>query len=106
MVRFRPALLRRAEFLQEITPYHFVDIAGEERTIDVPAGALAFSFCQVPIVFHSSPKEASIRITRGDGESLTLEGDGLDAATSRALFARDGSILRIDVAVPVDLPSA
>jgi hypothetical protein len=100
MVRFRPVLLRRAEFLQETTPYDFVGIAGDRRRLEVPAGALAFSFCQVPIIYNSRPAGASIHVHRDQGKSLRLDGDQLDAATSQALLARTGGITRIDVDVP------
>jgi len=99
-VIFRPVLLRRIEFLEESSTYRFYDIEGKPRSIDVPAGALAFTFCQVPIVYMLSGERAWIRVTGSDGTSPTLEGDHLDVSHSRALFSRSGAISRIDVGVP------
>jgi hypothetical protein len=97
---FRPVLLRRVEFLEKPGTYRFYDIEGKTRSIDVPAGGIAFSFCQVPIVYQLSGERATIRVTRSDGTSFTAEGDRLDTENSRILFDRSGDISRIDVCVP------
>jgi hypothetical protein len=96
---FRPMLLRLKEFLTESGTYSYFDLEGEARSIDVPARALAFSLCQVPIVYELSDDEAWIRITMSDGTSSEISGDRLDASLSKKLFARSGSISRIDVGV-------
>jgi hypothetical protein len=102
MVTFRPVLLRRDEFLKEKDTYQFYDLEGRLQSIDVPAGALAFSFCQVPIIYELSNAEAGIRVTTIDGRSSAGPGDRLDREHSRALFERLGNISRIDVSVPED----
>ena len=69
-------------------------------SIDVPAGSLAFSFCQVPVVYQLTRGESWIRVTAREGSSSVLEGGRLDAEYSRKLFGRLGGIARIDVGVP------
>jgi hypothetical protein len=98
-VRFRPLLLRRIDFRVEPGELRFHDVDGEPRTIDVPAGALAFTFCQVPIVYRLTRQEAWVRVTTQDGASSEHAGDRLDPGLSQALFARTGHIARIDVGV-------
>jgi hypothetical protein len=100
LVSFQPMLLRRLEFLSETGTYRFHDLAGKSRSIDVPAGSLAFSVCQVPVIYELGPDAAWIRITTSDGACSTHPGNELDADTSRSLFARNGGISRIDVGVP------
>ena len=100
VVSFRPALLRRAEFLRERGTFLFYNLDGQPRSIDVPAGGLAFTFCQVPVIYELTGGEAWIRVTGVDGSSSTHSGDTLDAEQSRALFGRLGVISRIDVGVP------
>ncbi|OGF14517.1 MAG: hypothetical protein A2W00_04875 [Candidatus Eisenbacteria bacterium RBG_16_71_46] len=100
IVSFRPVLLGRSEIVSEARAYRFYDLEGELRSLDVPPGALAFSFCQTPVVYEPSRGEAWIRVTAGDGTSTTHAGDQLDPNTSQALFARQGGISRIDVGVP------
>ncbi|UCE02208.1 MAG: hypothetical protein JSW67_13295 [Candidatus Latescibacterota bacterium] len=98
-VRFRPVLLRRSEFRRQAGTYRFYDLTGRARSIDVPEQGLAFSFCQVPVLYQLS-RDASVRVSRSDGTAFVRRGDELDAAHSRALFRRDGRIERIEVAVP------
>ena len=100
IVSFRPVLLRRKEFLAEPGMYNFYDLDGKQQSIDLPAGTLAFSFCQVPVIYELSRDETWIRVTAGDGTTSTLSSDSLDADQSRMLFERSGGISRIDVGVP------
>jgi len=100
LVRFRPTLLERGEFLAEPGAYRYYDLQGRETTIDVMPGSLAFSFCQVPVIYERTREEAWIRVTRKDGSSTDRSGDQLDAAESAALFDRSGTVVRIEVGVP------
>ncbi|HET9328677.1 MAG TPA: hypothetical protein VFQ05_18075 [Candidatus Eisenbacteria bacterium] len=99
-VAFRPVLLRRDEFLFEHSILRSYDVAGNPVTVDLPAGALAFSVCQVPVVYRLTGTELWIQVTRRDGATTTRDGDRLDAPLSRALFRREGDLARIDVGVP------
>jgi hypothetical protein len=47
---FNAALLRQSEFLTPATAFEYVDVSGATLTLALPAGALAYTFCQVPIV--------------------------------------------------------
>ena len=99
-VSFRPVLLTRRDFRQDAGTYRFYDLGGKLQSIDVPANALAFSFCQVPVVYQLTQNEAWIRVTTGDGASSDLSGNRLDVSQSQTIFDRCGSISRIDVGVP------
>jgi len=100
IVSFRPVLLRRAEFLSAAATLRHYDADGASRSLDVPAGALAFSFCQVPIVYVRITGTPWVRVTRRDGTASTQARDRLDAAESRALLSRDGSIRQVEVGIP------
>jgi hypothetical protein len=100
VVSFRPVLLGRDEFLRDGGTYRFYDLDGQPRSIDVPAGGLAFSFCQVPVIYELTGGEAWIRVTESNGSFSTLRGHTLDEGSSRALFGRLGRISRISVGVP------
>ena len=97
---FRPVLLRRREFVAEAAEYGYPDLEGAHRTVEVPAGGLAFSFCQVPVVYRLEPGEPWIRLTMKNGESARIDGDRLGTAVSRSIFARTGEVARIEVGVP------
>jgi len=102
-VRFRPLLLRRREFRRDPGTYHYFDVAGRERTLEVPAGGLAFSVCQVPVIYRLGALETGLRVTAHDGTSVTVAGDQLDAERSQALWARTGSLAKIEVNIPEHL---
>jgi len=97
---FRPALLRESEFLTESSVFHYIDVVGEVRTIDLSAGMLAFTVCQIPIVYRLGVREGII-VTTQDGEahynSLQLgENDSVH------LFDRTNTIRRIDVTLALN----
>ena len=98
-LRFRPALLRAAELLKAPAPFSFFDLNGEVRSIDVPARAIAFTFCQVPIVYRVGA-EARITATLAEGQPVTVDGTELPAALSHELFNRTGHITLLEVELP------
>jgi hypothetical protein len=100
-VEFRPTLLRATEFTRGKTPFRYVRAAGEEAVLELPAEALGFTFCGVPVVYRRSDGGASLRWRWTDGSWGAAPGRTLPAAISAHLFGRDG---RIDV-IEVDLGS-
>lgn len=100
VVAFKPVLLREREFFDTGTKFTYFDTSGRRGSVDVPARGLAFTFCQVPVVYELVEGDAWIRTTSADGETREHAGNGLDADTSKALFARDGSVSLIHVGVP------
>jgi hypothetical protein len=99
-IAFRPVLLTRRDFRRDAGTYRFYDLRGELQSVDVPANGLAFSFCQVPIVYELTKDESWIRVADNDGALSDLPGDRLDSGHSQTLFDRRGGISRIDVGVP------
>ena len=92
-LHFRPQLFDRNELLSEPREFTFCGVGGESRTIDVPAGAFAFTICQVPVVLHLGA-ENTIRVQQNTG-TTTVQGLSLDRQTSRELFSRSGQITMI-----------
>jgi hypothetical protein len=93
---FHRHLVNRNELLTETKQFHFYDLDGQPRTLDLAPGTMAFTTCQVPVVAHRSGPER-IEITGIDGARCTVEALELDAVTSAALFERTGSVCRLDV---------
>ncbi|MBK6900889.1 MAG: hypothetical protein IPH09_17100 [bacterium] len=104
-VRFRPHLLREDEFLAQPSAFRYYDVEGRERTIALSAGQLAFTYCQVPIVYTRSDGPARLRVTCADGSSTRDDGDRLSPATSTELFARSGRVALIEVGVSLPRPA-
>ena len=95
-VRFRPELVRRSEFLRTEAVLSYVDLTGTPQRVPLPAGAYGFTFCQVPVIVHEAGP-AGITLLGADGSRTTLDALEVDPAASARIFARDGSIARLDV---------
>ncbi|WP_225752815.1 hypothetical protein [Actinotalea sp. Marseille-Q4924] len=108
----RPALLRAAEWTATPTTYRYRDVAGTPRELELPAGSLAFTFCQVPVVYrHVGPgsgddagpersaRVARVEVVRADGRAVEAPDGVLPADLSAAVFARTGAVERITVHV-------
>ena len=95
-IHFRPILLRSLEFLQAPASFACYSLSGEAKTIGLPAHTLAFTCCQVPVIYHQSP-DSHIRITFHDGSTQEIRGLSLGKSHSAALFAREDSIEKIEV---------
>ena len=101
MVRFEPRLLRAREFSSETRRFRFVDVDGEWQDLAIPASGLAFTWCQVPIVYRlRSAGPATLSITLHDGTIQTLPEPSLPGNLSAELFRRSGHIVRIELDIP------
>ena len=97
-VQFQPALLRQREFVQEERAFRFLDINDDWQEIPVPAGGLAFTWCQVPIVYELADDEG-MTLTWDDGKQQSLQQLHLPSELSVALFERSGRIRQITVKI-------
>jgi hypothetical protein len=93
---FHAHLVVRDEFLEEARTFRLFDVDGEEYTLQLEPGTLAFTICQVPVVAHRSGPPR-IEITTADGLRRMADGLSLDAETSAAIFERRGTVRRLDV---------
>jgi len=101
-IHFEPKLLRREEFLSAPVIFSYLDVAGSMRKLRLKTGALAFTYCQVPIAYELAPKPF-LTIEFADGKKQRQETPCLDHENSRAIFERTGIIKSI--AVGVRLPA-
>jgi hypothetical protein len=97
-VRFDPVLLRRSEFLREPQTFEYYDVAGRRQSMELAADTLAFTYCQVPIVYRRSD-EPHFMLHFADGTDRSLDGLVLDADASAEVFRRSGKIVRIEVSL-------
>lgn len=94
---FHPCLLRKnEEFLRESAMFSFVDIHQNKLQIQLQAGSLAFTYCQIPIIYILSDEEA-INITFADGTISKLSSLQLDEENSNHVFKRTSVINKIEV---------
>ncbi|MCB8968810.1 MAG: hypothetical protein H6660_18165 [Ardenticatenaceae bacterium] len=98
VLHFAPTLLRSQEFLHEPGCFVYVDDDGQQQTLSLPAHALAFTFCQTPIVYILGDVQ-EIEVVWGNGRTTRISGHSLDADTSRHIFARDEQVKTVYVTV-------
>lgn len=96
-LQFAPTLLPESEWLQEPAEFAYIDVAGEPRTLALPAAALAFTFCQTPIVYMRSDV-TRIEVRQTDGRVVVILGNRLPPSISRQIFGRSGLVQSVFVA--------
>jgi len=102
-VRFQPALLRAHEFVTEPRSFCYLDVEGNWQDVAVPADGLAFTWCQVPVVYAlDSDTDPSLSMTLDDGKVQTMAHLALPAAESSELFRRSGRIRQLTVTFGAD----
>ncbi|MGB0458473.1 MAG: hypothetical protein ACPGGM_00505 [Porticoccaceae bacterium] len=95
---FKPFILRKSEFLSAADSLSYFDIAGDQQVVNLEAGQLGFTYCQVPVVY-SLAEETSIVVSFADGSEKAIAGDAIDAQTSLAIFDKTGEVVKINVAL-------
>jgi hypothetical protein len=101
-LRFDFALLRREELLAEGGCFRYRDAHGQERSLDLPPASLAFTVCQVPVIYRRAPR-GRLHVTFADGRQSQSDDLALDSATSKSIFDRRGQVSALVVDLP-DLP--
>ena len=96
---FKPALLRKNEFLEEASTVLYVDVNGERREVELQAGTLFFTVCQVPVTYVLSDSESMV-VRKSDGSEQVLDSLQLDPEYSDRIFRRTGEVVKITVMVP------
>ena len=98
VLSFDTLVLRESEFTTQETTFNYIDVRGQEQSIELPCRSLAYTFCQVPIVVVCSDDER-VDIVYSNGRQRQIPGHCMDVETSGHLFRRDGQIGRITVYV-------
>lgn len=95
-IAFRPELVETGSFLKRPAAFEYVDLDGTRRSLNLPRNSLAFTFCQVPVVYHMAG-DLKILLWKRDESALQVRGMSLDRETSASIFKRTGDISRLEV---------
>lgn len=98
---FNPCMLRKNEFLNKAQTFNYINVEGEKSTIKIDEGQLAFTYCQVPVVYAISNEYKTI-VLQKDGTQQTFDQMGLDKESSEKVFSRSGDIMHIKVHIKDD----
>ncbi|MDC0406327.1 hypothetical protein OAM46_04725 [Gammaproteobacteria bacterium] len=97
-ITFEPTVLRKSEFIDEEKSFKFVNLDNEITYMDLNANSLAFTVCQVPIIYNLSDKE-DIKIIANDGGEEIIDGHQLNFEHSQNIFNRTNLIKAVHVRV-------
>jgi len=96
VVSFQTSLLRSCEFLEKPQSFRYLDVANNWQTITVPARGLAFTWCQVPVVYQLDENaDPGLSITLDDGTEQLQSQLVLSEEDSSELFLRSGRIRQL-----------
>lgn len=97
-IRFNAALLNSDEFLNNSERFDYYDVKNCKQSIELNMGTLAFTICQVPVIYIKS-KEQKIVIYTRDESIQEIEGLEMNLDRSRSIFRRENKIWKIEVMV-------
>lgn len=97
-IQFAPYLLHQNEFLKNSHEVVFQTIDGSQKAIVLQPKQLAFTVCQVPVIFELTHQNA-IEICFKDGKKQTFESLELPLNISKSIFERSNQLEQIHVFV-------
>lgn len=101
VIEFHPFFVRDEEYLNQKSELITYDLNNKVNIIPLEKDTLAFTICQVPIIYKkSNTNKIEVYLTKG--EKVTLNSLALNAELSQNIFNRDGVIENIVVYVKVD----
>jgi hypothetical protein len=98
-IDFEPVLLNPDEFLDQPGKFVFTGLEGQRYQIPLEKEELAFSFCQVPVVYAKGPGPV-IEIEYHTGEKERFEGTRVPENLSRDIFYRTNRVRKIRMTYP------
>jgi hypothetical protein len=97
-ISFTPVLLKKEEFLLKPEVFGHYDVKGEFKKIKLQKDQLAFTICQVPVIYNISADERT-SIIYANGEQMEISGCSLSQEISTMIFKRNSGIGKIIVEV-------
>ena len=76
--------------------FNYVAVNDSNQLIKLNEGELAFTYCQIPVIYSQSSEDALAIKTR-TGEVVQLEGHQLNQQFSSSIFSRMGDIEAVHV---------
>jgi hypothetical protein len=91
-------LLDENELLATPTVFNYFDIDGKPQQLELKAGSLAYSICQVPVILQAAGENRTT-LYYTNGSTHQIESHKLDSINSRHIFQRDGIIHHLIVSI-------
>lgn len=98
-ITFDPSLFNNDELLTKAVSFKYQDLHGKEKSIELKAQQLGFTFCQVPFIYTSG-KEERITVHLANGEKKVFSGKVITADISSEIFKRSGKVEKVEYTIP------
>ncbi|MEI6183942.1 MAG: hypothetical protein WCP65_00330 [Bacteroidota bacterium] len=98
---FKPYLLHKSEFLKSDTQAHFVLLNGTSNIINLKKNSLAFTVCQVPVVYTISEAN-KVEVFYSNGNIEQLNSSSLSKEVSSKIFHRTNEVKEVKVYITED----
>ncbi len=99
---FKPYLLNKNEFLNDNAEGKFVLVNGITKTYSIEKNCLAFTVCQVPVIYSIS-KVNQIEVVFSNGTSEKLDKLVLSKEISNQIFQRTNTVAEVKVYITEDM---
>lgn len=99
-ISFMPLLLKKEEFLSAPGIFEYYNVRGELKKIVLQKGQLAFTFCQVPVIYNISAGDRTSIVYTSE-EQMEISGSTISRETSITIFKRNSDIEKIIVEVDI-----
>ena len=93
---FDLALLPKSEFLSQAAKFQYVDLKQNVQSIALPENSLAYTICQVPVVYVRG-SQPEIQVIKRDGETEKIKGLKLTRELSQEIFKRTDEVVQLNV---------
>ena len=97
-LRFGPYLFGKEEFAKDPFRFEYMDTENRQRTLEVPGNSLAFTYCQVPVVYTRTDRPF-LKVHLSDDSVAEQQETLMGPDLSREVFGRTGKVLRLHVGV-------
>jgi hypothetical protein len=97
---FNPALIPVSQFLQQDELINFIDFDNKPFSITLEKGSLAFTICQVPIIYTIASQN-QIEVKYKNDSSEIISSTSLSHDISQKIFQRTGEIAQVIVSINI-----
>ncbi len=97
-IHFKPALLKDNDFLQKQSEFEYFDLEGQKQKLTLSSGMLAFTLCQIPIIYFKG-NSRQVVVYWENGKEERFNDYQLSDTVSAHIFDRTKQIKKIEVEI-------
>jgi hypothetical protein len=95
-INFSPVLLRKRDLITVKETFNYMNLQGSAIDIPIPERSLAFTFCQVPVLYRLGNTD-KVQLYLIDGKSIEQKSLTLSREVSQEIFKRSGKLVKLIV---------